>query len=82
MRRFFADTYIDLGEAYTSLASQSPLSPRERREHWRVAREMYGRSAEIWEDLVKLSIMVPLDAGKPDAVTRQIARLDTALTGP
>jgi len=78
-RRVFADVYTDLGEAYVLVASNKRLSLKERRELWRLARDMYGRSAEIWEDLTKRGIMVAFDAGKLEAVAREIALCEMAL---
>ena len=74
-----AQAYIYLGEAYAELATSKNAATIEQREHWRAARNMYGRSLEIWQGLQKRGILSVPDAGKPEEVARDIAKCDAVL---
>ena len=73
------DLYIHLAQAYVALAAPGGVAPTEQREHWRAARDMYGRSLEIWQDMQKRRILTGEDAAKPEEVARAIARADEFL---
>jgi len=73
----FALRLFEYGRLSEQLAPQSPRGQRET--NWRAARDLLARSLEIWRSLRDQSKLSPVDAGKFDEVTREIARCDTAL---
>jgi serine/threonine protein kinase/tetratricopeptide (TPR) repeat protein len=79
IRSFFGDTYSDLAEAQATLAASQATPTEQRRERWRSARNLYGKSLEIWLDLQQRKILGQPDGGKPEEVSRQIARCEEAL---
>jgi non-specific serine/threonine protein kinase/serine/threonine-protein kinase len=79
IRSFFADTYLDLGQAEAMLGANEQVVPDERRNHWQAARGIYVRSLEIWRDLKRRKILSPSDRGKEEGVLRKIALCDAAL---
>lgn len=74
-----AQAYFYLGEGYTALATSKKLATIEQREHWRSARDMYGRSLEIWRSMQDRGILSVPDAGKPEEVAREITKCDVFL---
>ena len=78
-RSMRAQAYTYLGDAYAALATSQKVAGTEQREHWRAAREMYGRSLEIWQGLQKGRLLSIPDAGKPEEATRDIAKCDAGL---
>jgi eukaryotic-like serine/threonine-protein kinase len=79
IRSFFADTYSDLAEAEARLAGVETIAAVERRNHWQSARNLYGRSLEIWRDLQTRNILARADQGKREVLLRKIAQCDAAL---
>jgi hypothetical protein len=79
IRSFFATTYADLGEAYATLAGARAARDDQRQGHWRTARDMFARSAAVWQDLRSRGILSKVDGDKPESVAREIARCDAAL---
>jgi hypothetical protein len=79
IRSFFGDTYSDLAEAQATLAASQATPTEQRGERWRSARNLYGKSLEIWLDLQQRKTLGQPDGGKPEEVSRQIARCEEAL---
>lgn len=77
IRSAFADTYVDLGEAASTLASANEGAASERR----TACDLYRRSLEILEDMRNRGILSTGDAGKPAAVAQQMAQCDPVPQG-
>ncbi len=75
-----AQAYTHLAEAYAALATFKKVATIEQREHWRAARNMYGRSLDIWQGMQKRGILTGEDAAKPQEVAREIAKCDASLT--
>jgi non-specific serine/threonine protein kinase/serine/threonine-protein kinase len=73
IRSFFADTYADLAEAYSALASDAEGSAS----HQRAACDMYRRSLEILADMRNRGILSEGDAKKPEAIAQQIIKCDS-----
>jgi hypothetical protein len=61
------------------LGSDGSLGVADRREHWRSAREIYGRSLDIWRDMQTRRILTAEDAAKPEEVAREIARCEAEM---
>ena len=78
-RTFFANTYMDLGEAQAVMASGAGTPAAERGAGWGSARAMYQRSLELWRDLRDRGILDSVDANKIDVVAGEIARCDQML---
>jgi non-specific serine/threonine protein kinase/serine/threonine-protein kinase len=78
-RSFFADTYADLGEAFAVMAEKASLAAQERMKRWQSARDMYQRSADIWQDMARRGILTKVDAAKPESAAREVARCNAAL---
>ena len=79
VRGFFADTYVDLAEAYSALASGNDGAATNRKEQRQIACDMYRRSLEILNDMRNRAILSAADAAKPEAITRKISECDSAL---
>ena len=80
-RGYLAGQYMDMGQAYDSLAThRSVTKPYDRR--FRVAAlEMYRRSAEIWSDLHNRRLVNPTDTARVTAAVLAVARAEAAVTG-
>ena len=78
-RSLFADSYSDIAEAYSTLASLRKDNLAERRKYWITARQMYERSFQIWQDLQNRGIISNANAEKPAAVAREIEKYNSAL---
>ena len=76
LRTLRAEAYTDLATAYVALAMAPHSTAVERREHQRVACEMYRQSRDIWLDLRERGIISGVDASKPDEVQREIAKCE------
>ena len=76
LRTVRAEAYMYLAAAYAALAASEKI-PNEGNEHWRIAREKYQRSLDIYLDMRKRGIATGEDAG--DQVTLEIAKCDAAL---
>jgi len=68
-----------LGDAYVTLASDRSAPEGLRRDWWRSARKVYGRSHDFWESLRARGLLSTIDAGQPAALARQVAKCDAAL---
>ena len=79
IRVFFAESYFDLGEAYSTIASDNSTPPDNRQEQWRAACDMYHRSLDILRDMLNRGILSSGDAGKPELVAREIAKCESLL---
>ena len=67
-RSLFADSYFDLGEAYSMLAVKKSRDSQERQ----TACQMYRRSLEIWQDLKHRGIISKDNLEKIEQVSSQI----------
>jgi tetratricopeptide (TPR) repeat protein len=80
-RGYLAGQYMDMGQAYDSLAiHRSVTKPYAQR--FRVAAlEMYRRSAGIWSDLHNRRLVNPTDTARVTAAVLAVARAEAAVTG-
>ncbi len=78
-RAHFAAIWSDLGDAYDALAAAPTTPGADRRAHRVRAREMYGRSVEIWTDLTARKLVSLVDTFRLGAATRALNRTDAAL---
>ena len=77
IRSALGDAYAELGQAQTLIASSGRAA---RLAHWRAARDLLGRSHDIWTDLRDRGILSPIDRPKLEAVGRQIAECERRLS--
>ncbi len=78
-RSLFANTFSDIGEAYSTLAVRRQNNPDEQRKYWLAAREMYERSLQIWQDMRSRGILSSFNQEKPEAAAREIEKCNFAL---
>ena len=71
--------YSHLGNAYAELARSSKSPSSEQQEHWRVARDLYRHSLEIWQDIQKRGTLSAELATKPGEASRRLAECEAAL---
>jgi serine/threonine protein kinase len=72
---------MEQGHVSAQLASRSQTS--ERAANWRAALDTLSKSLEIWNRLREQNKLSRVDAGKPEEVTREIAKCDAAISsGP
>jgi eukaryotic-like serine/threonine-protein kinase len=76
----FAESYTELGDAYATLAADERAPKSERQARWRSARDAHRRSFEFWRDLRDRGLLSAVDAGRPDAAAREVARSEQALS--
>jgi tetratricopeptide (TPR) repeat protein len=74
-----AQAYGYLAEAHAALAVSRHTPPGEVRRHWSAARDLFQRSGDIWQDMRRRRILTAIDARKPEAVAREVARCDAML---
>ncbi|MBA2731299.1 MAG: hypothetical protein H0U54_00240 [Acidobacteria bacterium] len=79
IRAFFAESYADLGEAYSTAASDNRTPADERQDQWRAACDMYRRSLDILQDMLNRGILSSGDTGKLEMVAREIAKCDSLM---
>jgi tetratricopeptide (TPR) repeat protein len=75
-RARLATRYSDLGRIYLKSAQAHTSDPKA---EWQRARDYLARSAVVWDELRQKNILMPVDAARPDEVTRNIATCDAAL---
>ena len=81
IRGFEAQAYGWLGRTQVQLASAATSGGAT--QHWRVGREMFQHSLDIWQDLRARGTLAADDAPKLDEAVREIAKCEAALkTGP
>ena len=71
--------YSHLGNAYAELARSSKSPSSEQQEHWRVARDLYRHSLEIWHNIQKRGTLSAELATKPEEASRRLAECEAAL---
>ena len=71
-------TYYDLGMAQSKLAPAA-FASSDSVEDWRQARSWYQQSLDVWRDLKNHGTLRSVDASKPEELTQEIARCDSAL---
>ena len=49
--------YMRVAAIHAALGASPKLGAAEKREHWRTARDLYARSLEVWQDMVKRKIL-------------------------
>jgi tetratricopeptide (TPR) repeat protein len=76
-RMWRAEAYYAIGNACAAVASSNGLPGDEARSDWRLAREMYQNSLDIYLELRRRGISTSEDAS--DKVTAEIAKCDAAL---
>lgn len=79
LRRDLASLYYELGDLHRKLASEAKMPADTRTGIRREACAMYRRSTDIWRDLRDQGIFNGVDAGKAEAVAREIARCEAAV---
>lgn len=77
IRAFFAEAYADLGEAYSTVASDNRTPAGERPDQRRASCDMYHRSLDILRDMLARGILSNSDAGKPEMIAREIAKCES-----
>jgi non-specific serine/threonine protein kinase/serine/threonine-protein kinase len=70
---------FQLGRCSALLASSKDLSVDQQTAHWREAKGWYQKSLNSWQDLKIKGTLSPVDAGRPEELTREIASCDAAL---
>jgi tetratricopeptide (TPR) repeat protein/tRNA A-37 threonylcarbamoyl transferase component Bud32 len=80
IRSAFADAYADLGQAYVLIASSRGAGRDAKADHWRSARDLYGRSHAILRDLRERGLLTAIDRPRLDAVERQVARCESMVS--
>jgi serine/threonine protein kinase/tetratricopeptide (TPR) repeat protein len=81
IRSGFADTYAGMGAAYVALAVDPGIPAAPKLDDWRMGRENYLKSLNMWSDIQARGGVVPEDAAKPGTVREAIAACDAALDG-
>ena len=71
--------YNHLGLTHAKWAAKSDLPKAEANEHWRGAKEAFGKSLAVYEGLKAAGKLSGADATKPDELGRQIATCEAAL---
>jgi serine/threonine protein kinase/tetratricopeptide (TPR) repeat protein len=79
LRTRLAERYFELGKIYMQLARDGGSPAGDARSQWQRARDYLGRSLACWTQLRDSGKLVPLNAGKPDEVTAEIAKCDAVL---
>jgi hypothetical protein len=79
LRTLRAESFTDLAAVYAVLATAGRATTDDRQNDWRSTRDMYQRSLDIWLDLRRRGIITGVDAAKPEAVERELAKCDAAL---
>jgi eukaryotic-like serine/threonine-protein kinase len=74
-----ADAYAASGFAYAHLAERHAISNAERTADWEHARDQYQQSANTWHIALQLHVVAGPDAGKPEQVSKELARCNAAL---
>jgi non-specific serine/threonine protein kinase/serine/threonine-protein kinase len=77
--RVLADSNAQSGKCYVLLAAKTATPPDSRIGYWRQARDAYQRSLTIWQEMQTQGALSSADAGKPDEVSREIAKCNRAL---
>jgi len=77
-----ADVYFGLGELAQNAAQRSSLTPAVPREHWREARDWYGKSVDAWREIPDPGARNPegFPCGNPRTVVQAEAKCNAALT--
>jgi tetratricopeptide (TPR) repeat protein len=71
--------FTQIGQAHESLARRKTLAAARRTEEWGEARAWYQRGLDVWMDLRRRGLLIPMYAPKVDEATRNISRCDQAL---
>ena len=71
--------YTQLGAAHAKGAAKADEPKESQREHWRNAKEAYGKSLEIYQAMKTKGTLAGADAKKPDEIAAEIAKCDEAL---
>lgn len=79
LHTFLAICYSSPGKTYAMLASDEKTPSTSRIKFWSEARMWFRRSLDVWLDMRQGGTLRRLDAGKPDEISREIARCDAAL---
>jgi hypothetical protein len=80
-RGYLAGQYMDMGQAYDSLAIRGSVSKPAARRFTVAALEMYRHSAEIWSDLHDRGLVNPTDTARVTAAVLAVARVEAAMNG-
>ena len=71
--------YNHLGLTHAKWAAKADLPKASSNEHWTAAKEAYGKSLAVYQQLKDNGKLRGADAAKPDELTREIANCDAAL---
>jgi serine/threonine protein kinase/tetratricopeptide (TPR) repeat protein len=77
-RNTLAVSYAQLGKSYRLIASKA-APESEQTKNWHEAKNWYGKSLEIWQDMKSKGTLNPADASKADEIAAEIAKCDAAL---
>lgn len=78
-RSLKAQAYQYLGEAYVALTTLGKVPSADISQHWTTARDMFGRSSAIYQDMRSRGILSVPDAHQLDEIAGEVAKCDTAL---
>jgi non-specific serine/threonine protein kinase/serine/threonine-protein kinase len=71
--------YLQLGASYAKWASTIEEAKAIQIEHWHNARESFGKSLAIFQEMKAKGILSAADASKPDEIAAEIAKCESAL---
>lgn len=82
LRSGLADSYSEMGAAYSELATGKNLPASQRHEYWREARSFCEKSLAIWQLKQKLGELESGETDEPGLVAKCIAKCDAQLGRP
>ena len=74
-----AQFYSQLGASHVKWALKAETSKELQTEHWRRAKEAFGKSLGLYQDMKSKGTLSAADASKPDELASEIARCNAAL---
>jgi len=78
----FANIYMELGNAHSSLASSRETSISQRRAQWLEARKWYEKSRVVWLALQRQGQLAISEKNQPDLASQKIKGCELALARP
>jgi tetratricopeptide (TPR) repeat protein len=78
-RRDLAAAYYELGRVYEKLAEANPVPAGPQTDNWREAKEAYGQSLNIWQDMKSHGTLPGADSAKPDELAKRMQSCEAAL---
>lgn len=78
-KRFLANDSAALGNLYAMVGADAKTRADAQAKSWREARDWYQKSLDVWQGMRVQGILNPADSNKPDEISREIARCNSAL---